>query len=275
MTSLVLAALIALGFIDQQVTDVLTRERLEPMLAEESPRLIEATFARHPDAVLPFIDSYFEGGLAMIEEGKPEEDARASFRRGLAFAEIAAKAFDDDSIAQYAANFASWSPQEQKIFREGQKQFGAGRSALKDEKLDDARVCFTASRRAASRLGDLWGEAMALEGLASTELKAGRPMDANAAGRRSADLYQRLRMYTTEARVHLLCAEATMSGPSKRAALSSLGRAWGIVGPQPPSEFRTKVRDIYLAAMDREGMVVEAAEIRREEGLVPPESDED
>jgi len=69
MTSLVLAALIALGFIDQQVTDVLTRERLEPMLAEESPRLIEATFARHPDAVLPFIDSYFEGGLAMIEEG--------------------------------------------------------------------------------------------------------------------------------------------------------------------------------------------------------------
>src|SRR5262249_48170577 len=106
--------------------DTMDRERMEKMLADGDLGMIVQVFKRHPGRTLPFIDRYFEGGLAMIEKGQNPDDAMQSFRRGIKFAELADQAFGGSAFSDYGNSFASFSPSEQGKFREGQKAFKEG-----------------------------------------------------------------------------------------------------------------------------------------------------
>ena len=63
--------------------DAMDKSRLEKMLADSDTGMIVQIFKRHPGHTLPFIDSYLEGGLAMIEKGEMQP-ARARRSRASA-----------------------------------------------------------------------------------------------------------------------------------------------------------------------------------------------
>jgi len=149
--------------------DGMDKARMEKWLADGDDELIVQTFRRHPDDVLGFIDEYMEGGLKMIEEGKTEHEAMASFRIGVKFGKLADKAFGETIFTEYTASFASWSPAERKRFREGQKEYRAGKAAMTEPAK--ALEHFEKSLKLAEPLGDHWGTAMALAGVADAKLQ--------------------------------------------------------------------------------------------------------
>src|SRR5688572_1964677 len=76
--------------------DAMDKSRLETMLAGGDTGMIVQIFKRHPGHTLPFIDSYLEGGLAMIEKGEDATGtgkALESFRIAVKFAKLADEAF--------------------------------------------------------------------------------------------------------------------------------------------------------------------------------------
>jgi len=166
------------------------------MLMAGDEAMIVQSFRRHPNAVLPFIDEYLEGGLATIEKGTAPPTgppSLVSFRTGVKFAELADRAFSEAIFTEYAANFASWNPAEQASFREGQKLFGEGRK-LRKEKPEDALASFRGSFAKAEPLGDFWGMAMAQRAMAETSRALGRMEPAQEAASKASELYGRLQM---------------------------------------------------------------------------------
>jgi hypothetical protein len=152
-------------------------ERLQRLVTDGDESWVVATFKRYPGRVLPFIDSYLEGGLAMIEkDGAAAEDrARASFRTGVRFAKLADQAFGGTHFSDYATAFASWSPEERIAFREGQRLHGEGRALLKQGDAKAALAAFDRSFRLADGLRDAWGRAMATAGRADALAASGDP----------------------------------------------------------------------------------------------------
>ena len=102
---------------------------------------------------LPFVDQYLEGGLALLESGGSREEAMKSFRKGIKFAQLADQAAPGAAFAEYATNFASWTPAEQQRFREGQAAYKAGRGLAKDDSAQ-AYDQFRKALSIANALGD-------------------------------------------------------------------------------------------------------------------------
>jgi tetratricopeptide (TPR) repeat protein len=274
LTTLALAALTILPPGDDAKShDALTRPRMEKMLIEEDHAWIIQTFRRYPSRVLPFIDSYLEGGLKIIEDKGDEETALNMFRMALTFAEIADDAISEKTDAlvfsSYAAAFGSWSPAERKRFRDGQAEVGAGRKALEAEPAK-ALEHFEKALQLAQPLGDTWGMAMAHAGIADAKQAMDKSLDAALNARAAAELYSRLHLKSSEAKVQLALSRIYQS-PSmapetprvQHLAISALARAWFLVRDTPDAADRAEIRAAYIATLRATGDSERAAEIEK------------
>lgn len=243
--------------------DVMEKGRLEKMLADGDTGMIVQIFKRYPGRTLPFIDRYFEGGLAMIEKGEDPANALDQFRIGIRFAEIADKAFIVQAFSEYANSFASWSPSEQKSFREGQREFKKG---AKEQDPAKARQHLERSLALAQSLGDLWGQVMAKTALAELMLKAGEFKAAVAMATEAAQQSSELRLNEDCAQAFRLAAAAALKTDQPTASVSYLSQAWSIVEYDKDIDpaFRESTYNEYLAVLENAGMKEQATELREQ-----------
>ncbi|MFO0829369.1 MAG: hypothetical protein U0572_14625 [Phycisphaerales bacterium] len=253
----------AVGMVAAGADDAVERGRLEKMLAEGDNGMVVAVFRRYPGQTLPFIDRYFEGGLAMIEKGGDGAEAESikSFRTGIRFATLADEAFPGAAFSKYANAFASWSPNEQKSFREGQRLFKAGMRASTSDVAEASRLLRESMSRA-KELGDLWGEAMASGALAELALKGDSP-DVFAARRyaeRAVELNDGLQLREDLVQSLRVLARASARGES----FTPLRRAWELVADDSSFDAATKreLLDEYATTLDQIGQKALAARLR-------------
>ncbi len=249
--------------------DAIDKLRLQTMLIEGDVGMIAAVFRRHPGQTLPFIDSYLEGGLAMIEKGGDSAPSSAlqSFRMGIKFAKIADDAFGGTTFSEYANAFASFSPSEQKSFREGQRLFRAGMKAAKDDPAA-AIVSLKESLSLARSLGDLWGQAMAEQGIA----EVGRTMGgeqlsmAYSASMSAAKLNQQLRLVDDWVESMRLKASIETARDQGLQAIGSLYQAWEQVSSRRDADPQLvqAVGTQLVAALDAAKQTEDAARLRKE-----------
>lgn len=255
----------------QAATDAVEKTRLEKMLAEGDDGMIIQIFRRHPSKVLPFIDSYLEGGLAMIEKSGDAAGALASYRTGMKFAKLADEALRVQALSEYANAFAGWSPTEQKTFREGQKAFREGMKAMKAATPDYSAAIshFERSRDLASSLGDTWGRAMALGGIAEAGLKAGRLEEAHDAAIEGIELNYQVRLMDDLVQLLMTCARIRHELQLPDAGVGHLRQAWMYVENDFAFDAATRsaVLQEFLAALERTGRKDEAQKLRKQQGL--------
>ncbi|MBL9150444.1 MAG: hypothetical protein JNM94_17295 [Phycisphaerae bacterium] len=220
--------------------DVFVKERLVGFLNADNGALVVATFKRYPGRTLPFIDSFLEGGLAMIEKDPAKEaDAMQSFRTGVKFAKLADEAFGGTAFTDYATSFASWSPSERVSFREGQRLFREGMKTMKDDPKA-AIASFEQSLRLADSLGDTWGRAMAWGGLAQAHAKIGgdnRALAADAATT-AAELYGQVRLTDDAAQALITLADVV---PTPQGKITALRKAWYLASQDQTIELATRI----------------------------------
>jgi tetratricopeptide (TPR) repeat protein len=142
----------------------------ERLLAAKGDAEIERLLRGRPYEVIGLVDGYLEGWLASQENpGAPAEPGAKAPARMLELAQDAAKradaTFKTDAYSRYANAWKAWSAEQRLQFREGQKQYGLGREAMRAKKLDEAKAAFAASLKLADPLGDLWGIAQAEQSL--------------------------------------------------------------------------------------------------------------
>lgn len=256
--------------------DLLEPARLERMLDDGDVAWVAAAFRRQRTAVLPFIDAYLEGGLAMIEKSGDEEGARASWRRALQFAEAATRAFDDDVLERYAAAFASWSPIERTRFREGQAAFRAGRAAERDGAEPETTLAhYRRSLELATSLDDSWGIAMAGAGVARAEFARGAMIQAVRSGRDAANLNRRIGLEGPEVEMLLLLGTALDRIDQRRGGLPDYSRAWLLVRDRDVADAtRRRVFDAYRTALAERGRPEDLAELDETGGYASPGSND-
>ncbi len=261
--------------------DAMAKIRLQTMLLAGDEGMVVATFKRYPGQTLPFIDSYLEGGLAMIEKAEKAEagkqagdahpDAQQSFRMGIRFAKLADTAFGGTDFSEYANAFASWSPSEQKSFREGQRLFKEGMRLAKDE---PAKAIDTLDRslRLAETLNDTWGQIMAQGALAELYLAAGgeeQAAKAEQSARAAVTLSRKVRL--DEDRVSALRVHAKAIGAlggKAEARATPLQEAWTLLrrDASMSPELRAAVANDLIAAFEELKRPDAAAEVRKELG---------
>ncbi len=238
----------------------MAHQRLEKMLADGDTAWIAQVFRRYPDGVLGFVDHYLEGGLKMIEEGGPSEAATQSFRTGLEFAKLANEAFNEVIFVDYAAGFGSWSPDEQKRFRQGQAAFGDGRKVKNNPA--EALAHYEKSLSFAEPLGDHWGMAMAYAQIAECHMQTGDFAAAKAAGMKAAELNGRLRLRMSHIKARLICGKAHEKLGKPSAGRGHLRTAWESLRDSDGDALREEVREAYCVAMEAAGNTQLAAELR-------------
>jgi hypothetical protein len=220
--------------------DVFVKDRLIAFVNGDNGALVVATFRRYPGRSLPFIDSFLEGGLAMIEKDPAKEaDAMQSFRMGVKFAKLADEAFGGTAFSEYATSFASWSPSERTAFREGQRLFREGMKTMKDDPKA-AIPLFEKSLRLADSLGDTWGRAMAWGGLAQAHAKIGgdnRALAADAAAT-AAELYGQVRLTDDAAQALITLADVV---PTPQGKITALRKAWYVASQDQTIELATRI----------------------------------
>jgi hypothetical protein len=256
-------ALLVIGVVRSAfaANDAVDKPRLEKMLADGDKGMIVQVFKRHPGRTLPFIDRYLEGGLAMIEKGEDAAKALESFRMGIRFAELADKAFGGSTFADYANSFASWSPTEQKSFREGQAAFKTG---MKEADAKKALKHLRRSLSLALQLGDAWGQAMAQQGIAEKALAAEDRSTASEAAVAAAELNQGLRLYSDTVESLLLAVSASEDMHGRY-----LAQAWTIAEQDNSIDpkLRKRVKDEYLAALEEAERTDLIEQIERSEAM--------
>lgn len=245
--------------------DSLNPERLEAMLAQRDNSMVRAVFRRHEDQVLDFIDGYLEGGLKTLEDGQGSAEAvaqaTAKFRTAIKFARLADQALMGSEFANYAASFASWSPTEQKQFREGQAAYKAGRQAK-----DDPAKAAAEYRRAiaiAERLGDSYGAALSYGALAAAALQLGHHEAVDEAANTARDLNTKLKRRQANIRVLLVWGDS-MAAQGARAGPGMYKHAWTLLKPEDPVDLRTSVFGKLSDAMTKLGDTAGLERIRRE-----------
>ena len=246
--------------------DAVDKSRLEKMLADGDKGMIVQVFKRHPGRTLPFIDRYLEGGLAMIEKGEDAAKALESFRMGIHFAELADEAFGGSTFADYANSFASWSPTEQKSFREGQAAFKAG---MKEADAKKALAHLRRSLSLATQLGDAWGQAMAQQGIAEKALAGEDRSTASVAAVAAAELNQGLRLQSDAVESLLLAVSASEDMHGTRGGIQYLAQAWTIAERDNSidAKLRDRVKDEYLAALEEAERTDLIEQIERSEAM--------
>ncbi len=238
--------------------DAMDKQRLLSMLLNGDEGMIVATFRRHPGRTLPFIDSFLEGGLAIVEKrgDAGELEALESYRTGIRFAKLADQAFGGTDFSDYANAFASWSREEQLAFREGQKLF---REGMKLAKEDRAKAIATLERslRITERLDDTWGQVMAHGGLAGLHLEdesddaAAR---ADASSRAAVSLARKVRL--DEDRIaalrNLARAIGRLNQQRAEAQATPLQEAWTLIrrSPTVDAELRDAVGADLIAVFE-------------------------
>lgn len=249
------------------VRDAMDRARLEKMLADGDAGMVVQVFKRHPGRTLPFIDRYLESGLAMIEKGEDQSKAVESFRTGIRFAALADQAFGGTTFSDYANSFASWSPTEQKNFRQGQREFKLGMEEA------DAAMSMKHLQRSlslAKPLGDAWGTAMAQQGIAEKSLAAGDRESALSAALAAAKLNHDLRLQSDAAASFHLAAQATDElNSGSRGRVPYLRRAWEIANDDSTvdPELRAQVLKDYIAALKEAGDTLTPKMLERSEKI--------
>lgn len=202
------------------------RAELEALLAAEDSAAAQRWFAKHPDETLLVIDSYLEGALALVEAGKPADDAgltvEQSFATGKRLGELAGRAFREPMFEEYSAAFAGWDGDEQKRFREGQRLFGEGRKAMTEGNHQEAERLFGESYAMARPLGDWWGMAMALRGHGTALHALGQNEDALLKLMPAVEYYEKLRLRTSELSTRVDLAKVYRALERSRAALGAL-----------------------------------------------------
>jgi hypothetical protein len=242
--------------------DALAPARLEKMLAVGDREMIIQVFKRNDDHVLVFIDRYLEGGLKMIEDGKSEEEAMQSFRKAIAFAKIADEALPGATFVEYAAGFASWSPQERVQFRRGQAEYRAGRKAMDDP--EKAAEHFRASLKIAESLRDTWGMAMALGGLVQSELAMGRHAKVEEAARQAVQVCAQLRLRLDQVRALIAWGDAQANESARGHGAPSYQYAFSIMRPTDDADLRRTVITRQCRALERSG-AKDAADMLRQQ----------
>ena len=260
--------------------DVMTKTRMEQMLVDGDTGMIMQTFKRYPGRTLQFIDQYLEGGLARIEKGEDPAVVIGQFRTGIRFAEAADKAFGSLAFGEYANAFASWSPAEQKLFREGQKALKEG---VKGQDAATARKSLERSLSIAMSLGDTWGQAMAKLALVESALNAGEYNEAAAMAVDAVEINARLQLKEDTAQAFRLAGRAALNTDQPVSAVSYLAQAWMIV--ERDQDISPEVREAtfteYVKVMEKLGMKDRADALRKtraksaesgEPGQAPPSS---
>ena len=238
------------------------RKKLEGHLAASEADDVVRWFRDNADDTLPFIDYYFEGGLAIVEAGGEAARAKEMFDTGRRFAALADRAFDETIFSKYCEAFAGWSREQQQRFRRGQQKFGESRKALKENDAEAAIKAAQESVELARPLGDAWGVAMATSSLGSALEKAGRHEDACKALRESVELNARLRLRGAEISARLALAEAQGAGGDRAAAVATLRAAHEKLKKSDPQALVAKVRESLAAALEAAGEKEEAARLR-------------
>lgn len=250
------------------------RERLVKLLDASDSKEIVATFRAHPGATLPFIDSFLEGGLAMIEKqgDAGREPAAKSFATGVRFATLADEAFPEFPGAKfhaYANAFANWKPEEQKSFREGQKLYRAG---MKGAKKDAAQALadLQSSLALATKLGDLWGMAMAHDGCARVAVLVGGDAQKSARehARKAADLNRDVRLVDDWASSLQSLAAILRAEKEKPAdVLATLREAWSgpLALPEVDAGLGRAIGEELVKALEADASAKdELAKVKRE-----------
>lgn len=247
------------------------RERLVKLLDASDSKEIVATFRAHPGATLPFIDSFLEGGLAMIEKqgDAGREPAAKSFATGVRFATLADEAFPGAKFHAYANAFANWKPEEQKSFREGQKLYRAG---MKGAKKDAAQALadLQSSLALATKLGDLWGMAMAHDGCARVAVLVGGDAQKSARehARKAADLNRDVRLVDDWASSLQSLAAILRAEKEKPAdVLATLREAWSgpLALPEVDAGLGRAIGEELVKALEADASAKdELAKVKRE-----------
>jgi hypothetical protein len=261
-----LAIVIANGVHAFAANDAMDKPRLEKMLTDGDAGMITQIFKRYPGQTLPFIDSYLEGGLAMIEKGEDSTGtgkALESFRTGIKFARLADEAFGGDTFSDYANSFSSWSPTEQKNFREGQRAYKAGM------KEPDAKKALNHLRRSlmlAKPLGDTWGQAMAQQGIAEKALASSDFETARSAAMIAAELNSSVRLQS-DAVESLRILAKTFGDDPHDLARHYLAQAWAIADEDPSIDppLRETVLNEYLASLAKQDQTEMIEQLNRNE----------
>jgi hypothetical protein len=257
--------------------DAMNKTRLQSMLVAGDEGMVVATFKRFPGQTLPFIDSYLEGGLAMIEKGSDTAavDSLQSFRMGIKFAKLADQAFGGTEFSDYANAFASWGPAEQKSFRQGQRLFKEGMKAAVDDKAKAIGI-LESSLRITESLNDTWGQVMANSGLAEVHLAMGgeeHAAKAEQAARAAVTASRKVRLdedRVSALRVHAAAIKAL--GGKADARATPLQEAWALLRRDPAmsAELRKAVADDLIAAFEELKRPDAAEEVKKELGAAAP-----
>jgi hypothetical protein len=266
MLAQLVQTLVVIAVSQAPAEDSLNGERLEAMLAQGDTAMVRAVFRRQEDQVLDFIDGYLEGGLKAIEDGQGSADAAAQamakFRTAIKFAELADQAFPGAELENYAASFASWSPKEQKMFREGQAAYKAGRQAK-----DDPAKASGEYRRAvgiAERLGDSYGAALAYGALAAAELQRGNHEAVAEAARTASDINTKLKRRLATIRVLLVWGDSMGTQGARGGGLNMYNHAWTLLKADDPVDLRAAVFSKMSDAMTKLGDTAGLERIKRQ-----------
>lgn len=252
-----------------QEEEALPRERMEQMLRDNDAAWIVQAFRRHADDVLGFFDEYLEGGLKIIEDGGDSEKAHESFRTALKFARLADEAFKEVIFSEYAASFGSWSPQEQKRFRQGQAEVKAAREAKDDAPA--ALSHYEKSLALAEPLADWWGVAMAQLGIAKCKMAMSDYEGAKAAAMAAAELSARLQLRPAHVKSRLICGQAHAEQGNAGAGRGHLRIAWESLKNTDDPKLRQEVLDAYCTSLEASGNSQLAADLRAANEVKPKE----
>lgn len=217
---------------------------LEALLAQDQTDRIVDWFKEHPDEALSFIDGYLEGALKLIEEGRPSEQARASFDKGVRFAALADRAFKETIFSQYASAFAGWDSKQQRQFREGQAKYKAGRAAEKEDEHTRALSAYHESLQLAEPLKDWWGQAMAWGGVGRTQLDMKDYAAAEVALGKAAEINGRLRLRDSQIEALIGLAEAQFRMDRRESAISTYRSAKHLLKSDDPQTLRDSLEQL-------------------------------
>lgn len=242
--------------------DAMSAPRLEKMLADGDKDMIVQIFKRYDDDVLAFVDHYLEGGLKLIEDGKGEAAGLASFRTGIAFAKLADEALPGATFTEYAASFASWSPKERKLFRDGQAEFKAGRKAEGDPAA--ALDHYRASLNIAQSLRDHWGTAMALGAITKMELARGNHAKVEEASRQAQQICAQLRLRLDQVDVIMAMGDVQAAEAARGYGAPAYQYAFSLLRPDDDPKLRRAVLEKHCKALERAGSPESAAALRKQ-----------
>jgi len=255
------------------VTDAITPERLEAMLDAESEAPVIQTFRRHPNRVLPFIDGYLEGGLALLEKATEDgtaekdmlpDDVSEKYTLALRFAALADRAFGETIFTEYAANFVGWSPQERERFRTAQRLHREGREAFESDPERALRL-YRQSFLLSESVGDHWGMAMNQDGIAAAGGRTDRLDEAHEAAIKAVSLNGRLQLRMQHIRSMLAAGrlQAKMDLPGGGVQYLLLARQ--MLPPHTDPTIREEIVAELITALEAAGRLQDIERITREE----------